>query len=260
MKNIFVIVLFITASMSNFLFSQNATNYTILLTGASFASSDNGWFEIGCRTLNAQPVNRAIGGEAIADAANRMISGSLYSLEELENIDAFVIMHVHNKDVFDEYFLLDKHTDYATPFDRSNYAVAFDYLIKRYITECYELKNNPKSKYYGTTSGKPATIILCTNWHDSRTLYNSTVRKLAQKWGFPLVEFDKYIGFSKDAVHPVTGKQTSLLYSLDSQKIGETEFGWHPQQGTDKYIQQRMASIFAALMRQILPDKPANAF
>ena len=82
--------------------SSKSTEYKILLTGASFASPQNGWFEIGCRKLNAQAINRAIGGEAIANTANRMADGTLYSKEELEEIDALVIMQVHNKDVYEE--------------------------------------------------------------------------------------------------------------------------------------------------------------
>jgi len=73
--------------------------YTILLSGASFANEPNGWFELGCERLGATPLNRAIGGEAIANTANRMKEGTLYSAEELEMIDAFVIMQVHNRDV-----------------------------------------------------------------------------------------------------------------------------------------------------------------
>jgi len=104
--------------------------YTFLLTGASFASPNNGWFEVGCDLVGATPLNRAIGGEAIADAANRMEKGTLYSKEELEEIDALVIMQVHDKDVYDESQLQTKYTDYKTPFDRSNYAAAYDYVIK----------------------------------------------------------------------------------------------------------------------------------
>ncbi len=227
--------------------------YRILLTGASFASYQNTWFEQACRVLDAEPVNRAVEGEAIANSANRMSEGKLYSPEELETIDAFVIMHVHNKNVFDESRLKNDYREYVTPFDRSNYAAAYDYVIKRYITECYELRNNPKSRYYGTPMGKPAVIILCTDWHDARTTYNRTVRQLAAKWGFPLVEFDTYIGFSDRIPNPVTGKPTSLLYSTDTQTIEGVTYGFHPIRGEDSYIQRRMATIFADLMRKVLP-------
>lgn len=229
--------------------------YNILLTGASFASYQNSWFETGCRKLNAKPINRAVGGEAIANTANRIIDGSLYSPKELDEIDAFVIMQVHNKDVFDPTQLLCRYTDYTTPFDRSNYAAAYDYVIKRYMSDCYELKNNPDSKYYGSKTGKPPVIILCTNWHDARVTYNTSIRKLAEKWGLSLVEFDKNIGFSKNTLHPVTGEQQSLLYAYDSQMIDGVKHGQHPHRGEQEYIQQRMASIFVELMQKILPIK-----
>lgn len=229
--------------------------YHILLTGASFASSHNGWFEIGCRHLNANAINRAVGGESIANTANRMIEGTLWSFEEFDKLDALVIMSVHNRDVFDPSQLLPDYKDYETPFDRSNYARVFDYVIKRYISDCYALKDNPQSAYYGTKAGKPAVIVLCTDWHDARTTYNTSVRKLAQKWGLPLVEFDTYIGFSKNSPHPVTGKQQSLLYAKDDQTIEGTKYGWHPDRGEDQYIQQRMAAIFVDLMKKVLPLK-----
>ncbi len=230
-------------------------NYTFLLTGASFASPNNGWFEFGCGLLDANPLNRAIGGEAIADAANRIIDGTLYVKEELENIDALVIMQVHDKDVFDESQIKPSYTDYKTPLERNSYAAAFDYVIKRYLSDCYNLKFDQKSKYYNTRGGKPAIIVLCTDWHDGRVIYNNSIRKLAEKWGFPLVEFDKFIGFSKNALHPVTGEQMSRLFTKDKQEINGETFGWHPENGQDKYIQQRMGAIFADTMRKIFPVK-----
>lgn len=224
--------------------------YTFLLTGASFASSNNGWFEIGCELIGAKPINKAIGGEAIADAANRIIDQSLYNLAELENIDALIIMHVHDKDVFDESQIKANFKDYTTPFTRSNYAAAFDYVIKRYVSDCYNLKFEKFSKYYGSEYGKPSIIVLCTDWHDGRVTYNTSVRKLSKKWGLPLVEFDTKIGFSKNALHPVTGKQMSLLFAKDTQTIDGVEYGWHPEQGKDAYIQQRMGAIFADTMKK----------
>lgn len=255
MKRNLLTFIFLIFCFTVYSVNQDTVRYNILLTGASFASSHNGWFEIGCRHLNANAINRAVGGEAIINTANRMVEGSLYSFEELENMDAFVIMQVHNRDVFDESQLMTDYKDYTLPFDRSNYARAFDYVIKRYISECYKLKDNPESKYYGTKAGKPPVIILCTDWHDARITYNTAIRKLAVKWGLPLVEFDKYIGFSKNNPHPVTGEQQSLLYAKDFQTIEGTKYGWHPDRGEDKYIQQRMAGIFVETMRKVLPLK-----
>lgn len=254
-KNYLLITLFLVFAAHLSAQEKTEAPYTFLLTGASFASPNNGWFEVGCELVGAVPLNRAIGGEAIADAANRMIEGTLYSPEELEHIDALVIMQVHDRDVFDESQLKPKYTDYPTPFDRSNYAAAFDYVIKRYLTDCYKLKFDAKSKYFNTRGGKPAVIVLCTDWHDGRVTYNTSVRKLAEKWGFPVVEFDKNIGFSKNAVHPVTGEQISLLFINDTQEINGQTFGWHPENGKDTYIQQRMGAIFADVMRRIFPEK-----
>ena len=240
MKKLLTLLLALPLAWGHAAAQENA-KYTILLTGASFASPQNGWFEIGCRQLDARAINRAIGGESIADTANRMAEGTLWNAGELDEMDALVIMQVHNRDVSATGGLKEKYTDYTTPFDRSNYAAAFDYVIKRYQSECYALKDDPKSKYYGTKSGKPAVIVLCTDWHDARTTYNAAIRRLAARWGLPLVEFDR--------------TQQSLLHAQDTQTIEGVAYGWHPQRGQDKYIQQRMAAIFTDTMRRILPAK-----
>lgn len=254
MKKLLTLLLALPLAWGHATAQENA-KYTILLTGASFASPQNGWFEIGCRQLDARALNRAIGGESIADTANRMAEGTLWNAGELDEMDALVIMQVHNRDVSATGGLKEKYTDYTTPFYRSNYAAAFDYVIKRYQSECYALKDDPKSKYYGTKSGKPAVIVLCTDWHDARTTYNAAIRRLAARWGLPLVEFDRNIGFSKDTPNPATGTQQSLLHAQDTQTIEGVAYGWHPQRGQDKYIQQRMAAIFTDTMRRILPAK-----
>ena len=235
MKKLLTLLLALPLAWGHAAAQENA-KYTILLTGASFASPQNGWFEIGCRQLDARAINRAIGGESIADTANRMAEGTLWNVSATGG-------------------LKEKYTDYTTPFDRSNYAAAFDYVIKRYQSECYALKDDPKSKYYGTKSGKPTVIVLCTDWHDARTTYNAAIRRLAARWGLPLVEFDRNIGFSKDTPNPATGTQQSLLHAQDTQTIEGVAYGWHPQRGQDKYIQQRMAAIFTDTMRRILPAK-----
>lgn len=228
--------------------------YNILMTGASFASYENGWFELGCKELNAVPLNKAVGAQAIADAANKMNEGTLYSKEELEIADAFVIMHVHNMDVFENSELKENYTDYKVPFDRSNYAAAYDYVIKRYISDCYNLKFDKDSKYYNTQSGKPVIIILSTHWHDARPIYNESVRLLAQKWGFPVIEFDKNIGFSRNTPHPVNKLQMSRLYADDNtETIDGVVYGWHQLRGEDKFIQQHMAAIFVDTMKKVLP-------
>lgn len=252
MKNVFI-AMFLALILSGSLAAQQQTTQ-LLLTGASFADVYNGWFEFGCESLNAIPINRAVGGESIVHTAEKMNDGTLYSKTELENIDALIIMHVHEKDVFNDpnSWLKNKYSDYQFPMDMNNYVGAYDYVIKRYISECYNLRNDSTSEYFNTAHGKPAIIVLCTHWHDSRVTFNTTVRQLAQKWGLPVVEFDNKIGFTKDQPHPVTNNQYSLIYSIDTQEQNGVVYGWHPYCG-DTYIQRKMAAIFSQKMKEVLP-------
>ena len=86
-KTIFLLAAFLLPYVWSAAAEKDERQYTILLTGASFASPNNGWFELGCRKLNAVPVNRAVGGESIASAANRMYQGTLFTKEEMEILD-----------------------------------------------------------------------------------------------------------------------------------------------------------------------------
>lgn len=253
-KTISVILLVTVCLNINLSFSQTpqmTNKYTFFLTGASFAVELNGWFEVGCKSLGVNSINKAVGGTTISDMANLMSKNELYTFEELEEMDALIIMHVINQDVYDESRLKENYKEYELPFERKNGAEAFDYVIKRYLTECYNLRFKKNSKYFETELGKPAVIILCSDWHDARKTYNSSIRKLANKWGLPLIEFDKYIGFSKGTNHPVTQEKISTLYSFDRQTIEGVEYGWHPNRGEDNYIQLRMAAIFTDTMRRI---------
>lgn len=54
------------------------------MTGASFAEPNNKWFELGCKSLGVNAINKAVGGESIADTANKMAAGTLYSSDEFE--------------------------------------------------------------------------------------------------------------------------------------------------------------------------------
>lgn len=225
--------------------------YTFLLTGASFAIPQNGWFEIGCRNLDATAINKSVSGEAIYHTARRMNAGTFYTLSELDATDVFVIGHVHNQNVANEEWLKDNWQDYADIATTTNYATTYDYVIKRYIYDCEQLEFNPDSKYYGVEGGKPAKIMLCTHWHDSRTTYNPAIRKLAQKWNFPLVEFDTNIGFSKDDVDPAD-EQPSLAMAHDTETINGVKYGWHPLRGDNSPIQRRMADIFVKTMAEFL--------
>lgn len=102
-------------------YGQDGPGKSLLLTGASFATATNGWFEMGCELTGFVPINRAKGGESIADAANRMVEGTLYTVEELEDIEALVIMQVHDRHVFDGFGLRSGLDEYETPLARDGY-------------------------------------------------------------------------------------------------------------------------------------------
>lgn len=221
--------------------AEEGEKMTFLLTGASFAIPENGWFEIGCADMGVEAINKSVSGEAIYHTARRMNAGTFYTTEELDRTDLFVIGHVHNQNVANEQWLKESWEDYTDIATTTDYAKAYDYVIKRYIADCRALKDNPDSKYYGTEEGKPVRILFCTHWHDSRTNYNPAIRKLSEKWGFPLVKFDENIGFSRldegDA-------QPSLAFAHDTETINGVKYGWHPLRGSNSYIQRRMAQIF----------------
>ena len=75
--------------------------------------------------------------------------------------------------------------------------------------------------------------------------YNSTY--IYGNFGFN----SKYIGFSSNHKHPVTGDSFSLIFTDDNQVVHDRMQGWHPRHGENSYIQRRMAAIFADTMRKI---------
>lgn len=235
--------------------SMTATNAdgkpVMLLTGASFAIPENGWFEVACEDMGAVALNKAVSGEAIYHTARRMNNNTFYTTAELDDIDVFVISHVHNQNVANEQWIKENWEDYTSIASTTDYSTSYDYVIKRYIADCKALKDNPASRYYGTEEGKPVKIILTTHWHDSRTTYNPAIRKLAQRWGFPLVEWDVNIGFSKDDV--AAGEaQPSLAMAHDNETINGVKYGWHPLRGSNTHIQRRMAQIFEEVAAPVL--------
>lgn len=215
---------------------------TFMLYGASFAIPQNGWFEIACENMGAEAINKAVSGEAIYNDAVRMSQGKNYTTDELDRTDVLVIMHVHNQNVALETNLKENYEDYAVS-TSMGYAPGYDYVIKKYQADCAALEFNPDSKWYGVEGGKPAKIMLCTHWHDGRAEYNPAIRKLAEKWNFPLIEFDKNIGFSKEDNQADKGAP-SREWAHDTETLYNLQFGWHPKRGANSPIQQRMAAIF----------------
>ncbi len=237
------------------LYSQEY-KYHFLLAGASFAVPENGWFEMVCDAFNAEAMNKAVASESIKNTTSDMFYNKFYTDEELERTDAFIIMHVHNQDVASTTGIKENYEDY-THAETQQYNTAYDYVIKRYKADCYNLKNNPNSKYYQTENGKPATIILCTHWHDSRISYNQSIRELAERWQLPLVKFDENIGFTRKVVDE-DGSQPSIKYAADTEKIYDIVFGWHPLRGKEQYIQQKIASICMEEMEKLFSPVPAS--
>ena len=231
-------------------------NHHFMLAGASFAVPENGWFELVCEAFNAEPLNKAVSGDAIKHTASDMYRDRFYTTEELDRVDAFIIMHVHNQDVASTNGIKENYEDYSYD-EVQQYNTAYDYVIKRYKADCYNLKFNPESKYYQTENGKPATIILCTHWHDSRVTYNQSIRTLAERWQLPLVEWDENIGFTRKEVDP-DGRQPSIKYAADTEKIYDITFGWHPLRGKEQYIQQKMAAICMEKLSELFTPIPAS--
>jgi hypothetical protein len=187
--------------------------------------------------MGLKPINKAISGSNIKDTAQSMRENSLFTLEELDSFATFAIMHTHNYNVYDG---VGVHTPYVE---------AYDYVIKQYSALCQALEFNPDSKWFGIAGGKPVDILICTHWHDARTNFNESVRKLDEKWeSVRLCKFDEQIGFTKDKPDPQTGVQISVYYAHPDQNateiMGGVEYGWHPKRGRDSEIQQRMADIF----------------
>ena len=238
--------------------ATQAQNYDhhFLLAGASFAVPENGWFELVCDAFNAEPLNKAVGGDAIKHTASDMFLDRFYTTEELDRIDAFIIMHVHNQDVASTNGIKENYEEYTYD-EIQQYNTAYDYVIKRYKADCYNLKFNPESRYYQTENGKPATIILCTHWHDSRITYNQSIRTLAERWQLPLVEWDENIGFTRKVVD-ADGRQPSIKYAADTEKIYDITFGWHPMRGKEQYIQQKIASIAMEKLTELFTPVPAS--
>ena len=255
MKKAFISILFGCASLIG---TAQDYDHHFLLAGASFAVPENGWFELVCEAFNAEPMNKAVSGEAIYHTAQDMFNGTFYTADELERTDAFIIMHVHNRDVAATNGIKENYEDYTYDDIRQSYPLAYDYVIKKYKADCRALKDNPASKYYGTADGKPATIILCTHWHDARTTYNAAIRTLAERWGLPLVKWDDNIGFTRNQPDP-DGSQPSLRYAQDTERIARVEYGWHPLRGKGQYIQQKMAWICMAELEPIFGALPVSA-
>lgn len=228
-------------------------NKSILLSGASISESVNGYFEHAMLDLGITKYrNLSEAGVNIFKLCNDLYSNGL---DYAKSYDLLIISHIHNFDVFNlpdnikdmTAEELEKNSEfgtYITTRDYVNgtppatssyttgqlYAIGYDYSIKKWISLNYNLRSE---NGYDSSFGKAAQICLYTYWHDARTIYNESIRKLAKKWNLLLIKDDENIGFSKDRVHPVTKQQYSILYTNSSkfQKLETIDgeiYGFHP--------------------------------
>ena len=227
--------------------------------GASLMYNGNNWVEDGCKIFGTVAINKAESGVGSHNYyAKKMWQNTYCTPEEFEDMDILAIQFASSGDIFkSSKGLKDTLAEYETAFsdgfvDENNIpkidaAQGTDYVLKKWQQLCFEQKDNPLSKWYGTKHGKPFRVILCTHWHDGRTKYNDSVKKLAQKWGASICDLASNIGFSKE--QPMQdGTQPSVHFAVDIKK-GDI-YGWHPLRGTaGKYIQNKMANIFAEALK-----------
>ena len=144
------------------------------------------------------------------------------------------------------------------------YAAGYDYLLKKYALDCYNLRLNPDSKYYGTKSGKPVVIVCTTQWHDGYVRFNDSVKIMAKRHGAIVCNVADNVGFSYLQTDPTnddsirwgalhcnnaaygSGNDTE---TIPIHGVMYTGMGWHPTRQWDSYIQMKRAQILAETMR-----------
>ena len=240
----------------------------ILVSGASFTAPENTWAEKMGTLLGATVTNKAVAGTNIRDLALKLKAGTI----SVSGMDAILIQHVHNYDVFtlpDEYVNktvaqyeasgeMDSWVGTGTITDDYGYAIGYDYVIKKLRAlifaqksqDSYDQSTAASRNYMQGNYPQQTKIVLATHWHDARVTLNSSIRKLCKKWGLPLLNFDEQIGFSKDVLNEA-GVQPSIEYvGLNSgdyapyETIEGVVYGFHPSLGNND-IQWRFAVIAA---------------
>lgn len=144
------------------------------------------------------------------------------------------------------------------------YAAGYDYLLKKYALDCYNLRLNPDSKYYGTKSGKPVVIVCTTQWHDGYVRFNEGIKKMAKRHGAIVCDVANNVGFSYLQTDPTNDdsirwgalhcNNAAIGSGNDTETIPihgvmYTGMGWHPTRQWDCYIQMKRAQILAETMR-----------
>lgn len=144
------------------------------------------------------------------------------------------------------------------------YSAGYDYLLKKYAKDCYDLRLNPNSKWYGTKSGKPVIIVCTTQWHDGYVRFNESIARLCKKHGAILCDVAGNIGFSYKQTDPENPdsirwnalhcNNTAIGSGNDTETIpingiNYTNMGWHPTRDWGCYIQMKRANILADTLK-----------
>lgn len=268
------------------------------IIGASITIDANGWFQNACRQSGYKGINVAVSGISIMHDANKIWRGTLYTEEELENMDVFIISHTHNYNILTPDKLRNTVADYENGLDptdsnqyvvpitpgnaqgttinvAANYAMAYDYLIKKYMDDCYKLRLKSGSKYYGTKCGKLPKIIICSYWQDDYVVFNESSKLLAKKFNLTYCDFANNSGFSYKQTDPndPNSIRISALYCNNSSYgssndthdilingVLYTNMGWHPTRDINSKLSKQMGNILAKYLiykssEKIIDDK-----
>lgn len=261
-------------------------NKMAFLIGDSIAVESSGWFQNACHKAGYEGINVAISGGNIMYDADRIWRGTLYTEQELEDMDTLVICHTHNYDITIPDNLKDTVADYeaglsptnpdhqvvpVTPGSANgttdgvaaNYATAYDYLIKKHMDDCYKLRLKANSKYYGTKCGKLPKIIICSYWQDAYTVFNESSRLIAKKFNITYCDFANNTGFSYRQTNPddPDSIRISALYCNNSVYGGTndthdipidgvtyTNMGWHPTRDVNSRLSKQMGDILSKFL------------
>ena len=144
------------------------------------------------------------------------------------------------------------------------YAAGYDYLLKKYALDCYNLRLNPDSKWYGTKSGKPVIIVCTTQWHDGYVRFNEGIKNVARRHGAILCDVANNVGFSYMQTNPQDDdsicwnalhcNNTSIGSGNDTENIPihgimYNNMGWHPTRDWSCYVQMKRAQILAESLK-----------
>lgn len=220
--------------------------------GASLMYSGNGWVEIACSKLGVECMNKAVSSKLVYDYAYQLWQNTYASEDELAKIDILLIQFANCRDVCgQEDSLFSTAQEYVNhldttatdnPFRQYSAAQCMDYILKKWQQICVHYN-------------RPMHVLFVTHWHDSRTIYNNAVRRLAIRWNADVVELDKNIGFSKDELDK-DGRQPSIKYAVDTEMIDSVEYGWHPlREGKGVYIQHKMGNILSRKLKQYIFER-----